>query len=179
MKLATPLFFTLLIALMNVPKIYAQEQPGCGLHYKLTELYTQYPGLEADQHELLERSKHYSPSGDREEIYIIPVVFHVIHENGVENISDAQIMDQMRILNEDYRKKAGSNGDKSTNPNATDIEFEFRLAQVDPNGIRHDGINRIQSSKCIRNGCANSCSCCDNNQCNYCNNRPDCFGSKI
>jgi hypothetical protein len=76
----------------------------------------------------------------------IPVVFHVIHNGGPENITQAQIMDQMRILNEDFRKKSGTNGDKSTNPNAADMEFEFRLAQVDPNGNRHDGINRIQST---------------------------------
>ncbi|HLC84001.1 MAG TPA: hypothetical protein VJI69_09225, partial [Bacteroidia bacterium] len=37
-------------------------------------------------------------------IYTIPVVFHILHEGGPENISDAQIFDEMRILNEDYRK---------------------------------------------------------------------------
>src|SRR4051812_43053003 len=35
---------------------------------------------------------------------IIPVVFHVIHEYGVENISKAQIDDQIRILNEDFNR---------------------------------------------------------------------------
>ena len=30
---------------------------------------------------------------------IIPVVFHVIHNNGSENISREQIEDQMKILN--------------------------------------------------------------------------------
>jgi hypothetical protein len=88
-------------------------------------------------------NKNFAKQGN---VKYIPVVFHVIHNGGSENITQAQIMDQMRILNEDFRKKAGSNGDKSTNPNATDMEFEFRLAQVDPNGIRHDGINRIQST---------------------------------
>jgi hypothetical protein len=34
--------------------------------------------------------------------YIIPVVFHVIHTNGPENISKAQIEDQIRILNQDF-----------------------------------------------------------------------------
>ncbi len=79
-------------------------------------------------------------------ITYIPVVFHVIHNDGMENITQAQIMDQIRILNEDFRKKAGTNGDKSTVAAATDMEFEFRLAQFDPNGNRHDGINRIKST---------------------------------
>ncbi len=93
--------------------------------------------------EALLTSRNFAKQGS---VKYIPVVFHVIHNGGSENITQAQIMDQMRILNEDFRKKAGTNGDKSTNQYATDMEFEFRLAQVDPNGNRHDGINRIQST---------------------------------
>lgn len=79
-------------------------------------------------------------------VMIIPVVFHVIHQNGLENITQAQIMDQIRIINEDFRKKAGTNGGKSTEAVAADMEIEFRLAQTDPNGNRHDGINRVYST---------------------------------
>ncbi len=75
-------------------------------------------------------------------VRFIPVVFHLIHGNGYENISQAQMMDQIRILNEDFRKLAGTNG-FSTNPLAADVELEFRLAQFDPSGKKHDGINRI------------------------------------
>lgn len=93
--------------------------------------------------EALLANRNFAKQGN---VKYIPVVFHVIHNGGTENITQAQIMDQMRILNEDFRKKSGTNGDKSTNTNAADMEFEFRLAQVDPNGNRHDGINRIQST---------------------------------
>lgn len=79
-------------------------------------------------------------------ILVIPVVFHIIHQNGTENISQGQIMDQIRILNEDYRKKTGTNGGTSTDPLAIDMEVEFRLAQYDPNGKKHDGIIRINST---------------------------------
>jgi hypothetical protein len=37
-------------------------------------------------------------------VYIIPIVFHIINQGGTENISDAQVKDAVRILNEDYRK---------------------------------------------------------------------------
>src|SRR6218665_2063297 len=62
-------------------------------------------------------------------VYIIPVVFHILHQNGPQNISDAQIIDQVRILNEDYRKL---NTDISAVvPSFTsvtaDCEIEFRL----------------------------------------------------
>jgi hypothetical protein len=84
--------------------------------------------------------------GKKAGVIYIPVVFHVIHNGGTENITQAQIMDQLRVLNEDFRKIAGTNGAASTNGLAVDMEFEFRLAQLDPNGNRHDGINRIQST---------------------------------
>ena len=38
-------------------------------------------------------------------IYKIPVVFHVLHINGVENISDEQIYNAVAILNRDFRKQ--------------------------------------------------------------------------
>ena len=73
----------------------------------------------------------------------IPVVFHVIHKNGLENISQTQVNDAIRILNEDFRKLAGTNGGSSTDPLAADMEYEFRLAQFDPNGQPSNGVNRV------------------------------------
>ncbi len=76
-------------------------------------------------------------------IKYIPVVFHVIHKYGLENISQTQINDAIRILNEDYRRTVGTNGASSTDPLATDMQIEFRLAQFDPNGLPTNGVNRI------------------------------------
>ena len=78
---------------------------------------------------------------------LIPVVFHVVHNNGVENISDAQIHESIVQLNEDY---AAVNPELvDVHPNFTDlianVGFEFRLAELDPNGEPTTGINRIQS----------------------------------
>lgn len=80
---------------------------------------------------------------------IIPVVFHVIHECGPENISRAQILDQIRVMNEDF---------SLTNPNfsqtpsafvplAADCQIEFRLATKDDLGNCSDGIVRVYSPK--------------------------------
>jgi PKD repeat protein len=79
---------------------------------------------------------------------IIPIVFHVIHQGGPENISKAQILDQIRILNEDYRRLNTDTGNTPTpfKPLAADCNIEFRLAQIDPNGNCTDGIVRIYSS---------------------------------
>jgi PKD repeat protein len=82
-------------------------------------------------------------------VYIIPVVFHIIHQNGPENISDAQILDQMRILNEDFRKLNSdiSNVVPAFTSVTADSEIEFRLAQKDPSGNCHNGIDRIFSAE--------------------------------
>ncbi|MDZ4668347.1 MAG: M43 family zinc metalloprotease [bacterium] len=76
-------------------------------------------------------------------IKYIPVVFHVIHKYGLENISQTQINDALRVMNEDFRKVAGTNGGTSTDALSADMEIEFRLAQFDPNGLPTNGVNRI------------------------------------
>jgi len=86
--------------------------------------------------------------GERSVLRIIPVVFHIIHNNGPENISKAQVLDAMRIINEDF---SGQNPDLSMIVDAfsgitADSEIEFRLAKKDPNGNCTDGITRTQSS---------------------------------
>ncbi|MES2394462.1 MAG: M43 family zinc metalloprotease [Bacteroidota bacterium] len=82
-------------------------------------------------------------------IYTIPVVFHIIHQGGVENISDAQVFDAMRILNEDFRmlNSTAANTVSAFQSDAADCEIEFRLAQKDPNGICTNGIDRILSTE--------------------------------
>ncbi len=75
-------------------------------------------------------------------VKIIPVVVHVIHNGGVENISDAQIQSQIDVLNEDFRKMAGTNGDG----NGVDTEIEFCLAKISPDGHCTNGIVRVQSA---------------------------------
>lgn len=75
---------------------------------------------------------------------IIPTVFHVIHQGGSENISKEQIEDQMRILNEDFRRlnADASNTRAEFLPVAADANVEFRLAKLDPQGNCTDGIVR-------------------------------------
>ena len=75
-------------------------------------------------------------------IYIIPVVIHIIHDGGTENISEAQVQSQIQILNEDFGKLPGTNGDG----NGVDTEVRFCLAKKDPNGNCTNGIVRIKSS---------------------------------
>lgn len=84
------------------------------------------------------------------EVITIPVVVHVIHNGEAEgqgsNISKAQIESQIRILNEDFRKKLNTNG-HNTHPVGADTQIEFKLAIQSPEGIPTDGIVRVKGTE--------------------------------
>jgi len=85
----------------------------------------------------------------------IPVVIHIIHKNthsniGIgTNISNAQIEDALRILNEDYTK---SNPEYPNPPRNTFLNYwgnpdiKFCLANTDPSGNPTDGITRTSTT---------------------------------
>lgn len=75
---------------------------------------------------------------------IIPVVFHIVHAYGEENISKEQIEDQMRIINEDFQR---TNADASKTRDifksrAANLDIEFKLARIAPDGSCTEGITR-------------------------------------
>jgi PKD repeat protein len=80
--------------------------------------------------------------------YIIPVVYHVIHNYGTENISDAQLLDGISVLNKTFRKQSADTNTivAAFKPIHADCDIEFRLATLDPDGNCTKGINRIASS---------------------------------
>jgi hypothetical protein len=85
--------------------------------------------------------------GETEAVLVIPMVFHILHLDGPENISDQQIFDQMEILNRDYNKL---NADTIVVVNGFDtivanVKLEFRLATKDFLGNCTNGIERIRS----------------------------------
>ncbi len=95
-------------------------------------------------------NKMQEPSANRiQTVYTIPVVVHVIHNGNAVgtsyNISDAQILSQIDVLNEDYRRL---NPDTTSTPSAflpvaADCEINFCMAQRDPSGNATNGIDRI------------------------------------
>ena len=81
--------------------------------------------------------------------YTIPVVFHILHVNGYENISDAQINDQIAIFNRDFNLQ---NADTSVvivplKNVIGDAKITFELAKLDPNGNCTSGIDRFFDTK--------------------------------
>jgi hypothetical protein len=82
------------------------------------------------------------------ELLIIPVVVHVIHMGTIGNISDAQVIDGLRVVNEDFnRLNADSvNTNPYFQPFAADVNIEFRLATLDPSGNLTTGIVRVDTN---------------------------------
>jgi hypothetical protein len=128
----------------------AQSTMPCATTEFTNKLRAQNPQLQADFDNYNQALSATNRSGERSTtVYIVPVVFHVMHVNGAENISDAQIFAQMNRLNLDYRKL---NSDTSSivsrfDTLAADVRLEFRLAQIDPNGNCTNGIERIYTHK--------------------------------
>jgi PKD repeat protein len=85
----------------------------------------------------------YDPNS-RDAVYVIPVVFHVLHTGGQENISDEQIYDAVARINEDFNKQ--NNNWMNVNPAfldiVADVQIEFRLAKKKNNGECFKGITR-------------------------------------
>ncbi len=123
----------------------------CGHDEMQQELMDNDEDYAADLEQLNQILSAPAPEGEQSTLRIIPVVFHVVYATEADNISKAQILDGLRVLNEDFRKL---NADTSTIRNifrndAADIEIEFRLATKDPNGNCTDGITRTQDNESL------------------------------
>ncbi len=124
-----------------------------------------------DQYELLHKNKLLNPENEAQfenwiskkiseskairpfstkadEILIIPVVVHVIHQGeelgSKSNIPDEQILSQIELLNKDFRRLNADavNTPLEFLPVASDVRLEFALARRDPDGLLTNGIVR-------------------------------------
>lgn len=157
-KITRNLFLILSLSSLVAPaRIVAQEEEihFCHTNEKIDELKMSDPAIAADiefsQQQLEEWTQYYLENeydgSERSAIYTIPVVFHVIHTNGPENISDAQIHDAVDLLNDNFNKMNASWS--TVNPAflgiVADCQIEFKLARKKNNGACTNGITRTYS----------------------------------
>ena len=126
----------------------------CGTMEYLKYLKTQDPQLENKmmQNEIALQNwiqTQAASNSINNSIITIPVVVHVVYSNPTENISTAQILSQIEMLNKGFRKL---NADTSNippvfQPLAADCEIEFCLAAIDPNGNSTTGITRTATTQ--------------------------------
>lgn len=131
----------------------AQDVKKCGIYEATVRTFGMTPERLQNQSlafsQLERETALYQNSGARDEVLTIPVVFHVIHNNGPENISSAQIYDALEVVNRDFN---ALNEDLDQVVSAFedvigDVQIQFKLARKDPDGVCHSGINRIVSNE--------------------------------
>lgn len=151
-------YFLPLLCFIAPCLLFAQEEKTfCGtdeLRYSALKNNSALAAAVAKREQRLENfTRHFIEQKNlREEtadtaLYIIPVVFHIIHNYGNENISNEQIYDAVDVLNKTFRKQRADTTIivDEFKPIHADTRIEFRLAKRDPNGNCHSGINRIAS----------------------------------
>lgn len=115
--------YLVLIVLFLKPNFVSAQQNDlkhCGTDEINIELLQQYPTLLNNwikkyyEQEQFINEYQFESDGERsgDTVFKIPVVVHVIHFDGIENISDAQIKNGIDILTRNYRKQ---------NPDTVDI----------------------------------------------------------
>ncbi len=128
---------------------YAQVNEWCGTDGYNEAIFNANPELKMQMHEHLVRvtSGAYATT-DREEECIIPVVVHILHDNGDGNISYEQVLSGIDMLNEDFNRE---NEDTTFTRDTEDAPFSdvasnmgvrFELAKIDPDGNCTNGIER-------------------------------------
>jgi PKD repeat protein len=140
---------TLLLSVLST----ASAQHWCGTMNHSEKLNSERPEIEKEVERKFKEFNNMVHQNEAKGVknsnhFVIPVVFHVIHKGGSENISFEQIEDQMRSLNEDF---AYMNADSTNTPDAfkpytTNTNIEFRLAQIDPDGNCTQGVTRTLSN---------------------------------
>lgn len=90
-------------------------------------------------------------------IYTIPVVFHIIHDGGESNISMEQIQSGIEVMNEDFAalntdaSNIRNTADAPFSPLLSDVQVEFKLAKIDPDGNCTNGVQRKFAPQLINN----------------------------
>ncbi|MFD1551766.1 hypothetical protein DNU06_02295 [Putridiphycobacter roseus] len=128
------------------------NQPTCGSYHYMeqvnnessnyfdlsTQLMQQINALVLDQ----QQNRAY------EDLYVIPVVFHIVYNNNQENLHDSVLLNQITILNECFRRKNAdtTNTRNVFHPLVGDSKIEFKLADIDPAGNPTTGITRTSST---------------------------------
>ncbi|AEA43938.1 M43 family zinc metalloprotease [Fluviicola taffensis] len=143
----------LFVASLTLSSGFAQSLLHCGSDEMESKLFQEHP--EYQQAFLRSKKKLESFTKQFQEnptksgaTYIIPVVFHIIHNNGTENIDDSQIFDAVKQVNLQYRKLNPDTNQivAAFQSIAADAQIEIRLAQIDPDGNCTSGITRTVSS---------------------------------
>ncbi|HEX5171378.1 MAG TPA: M43 family zinc metalloprotease [Cyclobacteriaceae bacterium] len=143
-----------------ISPLHSNAQDRCATVPYMKILYEKKSILESERnfeqwlHDKIQtRTKTLGTKRQQASTYQIPVVVHVIHNGEAigagSNISDEQILSQIDVLNNDYKRL---NADAANTPGeflpvAGSLDIEFVMAKRTPEGLATTGIVRVQGTK--------------------------------
>lgn len=139
----------IVILCLSLPALLFSQELPCGTDYYFEQAIKKNPSIiEKRKHLFKEISKLKLENNKKFQKKIIPTVVHIIHNYGPENISKAQVLDAIRIINEDFQKMNSDTADviPAFKNIIADCQIEFRLARIDPFGNCTSGITRTVSN---------------------------------
>jgi PKD repeat protein len=146
-------FFTAFLAIITLTlttNSLSQQEDWCGTDYHLDKEIEANPNYMLELAEQIKQMRLDAENNfvSKSTLFIVPVVFHIIHDGGSGNITMEQIQSGIDVMNEDFN---ALNADSTLIRNTSDAPFlnvyadvqvEFRLAKLDPNGNCTNGVQR-------------------------------------
>jgi len=125
----------------------------CATDQRMQEQIEANPALEAVFHQQMMEAAQFRHNNEGSRASLtIPVVVHIIHDNGIGNISAEQVQSALDVMNEDYNRlnsdtvNTRNTADAPFVPEAGTMDIEFKLAKIDPNGECTNGIVRVNAA---------------------------------
>ncbi len=153
----------LLLSFLALVAFAANAQRNCAAMDVLDRDLQLDPGLQQRMDAIEQQTQRFVAEGagqGQRVVVTIPVVFHIVWRTNFpsENITDAQVMSQLNVLNQDFRRL---NTDANLVPAdfaglAADCEVQFCMAQRTPAGAASTGIVRYQSPRTSDWGTSNA-----------------------
>lgn len=145
------IFFAL--SLINITAFAQRTEGWCAMD-RLVDRQIEESGLTREQfyHQYVENMEQPFDAPATRATYTIPVVVHVLHNNGDGNISEAQILDALDILTKDYSRQNADTSDTRNTANAPfkpvagALDVQFKLAKYDPDHNCTNGIVRVNTT---------------------------------
>lgn len=164
MKLYTLFSFTLFLAFTSTlfHSIQTNPRPGSAnviakplqdtLHYcsaseRQQALEEAMPEIAAIQEELEAKAYTYfkdpkrNTASHQKAQYTVPIVFHIVHQNGEENLSILEVEQAVEWLNDAFENVGYYDPETGV-----DVDINFCLAKRDPEDNATSGVNRVVSS---------------------------------
>ena len=134
----------LVLFLLTINICYAQNEK-CASHLRLINYLEKNEETKKYRLNLEKETKKFKLS--KASNINIPVVVHIVHKNANENISNSQIESQINVLNDDFTRMNNNANNTPFDflPIISNLQINFCLATIDPNGNPTNGIIRKQT----------------------------------